>query len=239
MLNNHCCVLVVSPVPLQRSCHWCNRPLLLSSCTFPEDERSATACASMIDTLKDKAKLLEEWRGFLKAMHGSTHDTPSSAGVGLTKLKDGVVTSDTCGAARLTSDLLVEAIEEKIKEMCEIEGVDCEQSVVRIDCHHHLRNVWIGALNKCLSKCLNNILQLDLSAIDFCHRVSTMFDAVLRSVDKEFSLRANCPKGRGDFFKLRMEIHHPGALLLPVERSGGSRQDLAVEGAATVCWSQR
>ena len=31
-----------------------------------------------------------------------------------------------------------------------------ELLVLRQDCHHHLRNVWIGAIHKTLSKWLSN-----------------------------------------------------------------------------------
>ena len=54
---------------------------------------------------------------------------------------------------------------------------------------------------------------------------------------KEFSFPANYPKGHGDQFKLWMEVNHPGALLVTVKRSSGSRQYLAVEGAAAVYWN--
>jgi len=54
-----------------------------------------------------------------------------------------------------------------------------------------------------------------------------MFDAVLRAVDKEFSLPANYPKGHGAMFCHWLKSNHPGALLVPVERTAGSHQDLA------------
>jgi len=54
----------------------------------------------------------------------------------------------------------------------------------------HMPNVWIGAVTKSLSTYLNEILACDLNTIDFCYRVSTMCDAVLRADDKEFSLSA-------------------------------------------------
>jgi hypothetical protein len=61
-----------------------------------------------------------------------------------------------------------------------------------------------------------------------------MFEAVLRAIDKEFSLPANYPKGHGDMFLHWLKRNHPGALLVPVERTAGSRQDLAAEGAAAM-----
>ena len=215
------------------------RPLLLSSCIFPEDERSETVSTAIIDAIKEKSKLLDQWRAVHEIMYGLDHDIPSSETMNLTKFEDTVVTSDACNAARLTSTMTVDAIEDAIEGAKAVSGEEYEQSVLRQDCHHHLRNVWIGALNKRLSKYLNQILQADLSKIDFRYRVSTMFDSVLRAVDKEFSLPANYPKGHGVLFKIWMDLHHPGALLLPVERATGNRQDLSVEGAASVYWNRK
>ena len=125
--------------------------------------------------------------------------------MGLTKLKGAVINFDTCNPARATSTKISEAVEEAIKEKAELDGEDYEPSVVRMDCHHHLHNVWIGSLNKHLSKYLTRLLHADLKAIDFRYRVSTMFNTVLRSVDEEFSLPANYPKGDGDMFKIWIE----------------------------------
>ena len=83
------------------------------------------------------------------------------------------------------------------------------------------------------------ILQADLNAIGLWYRVLTMFDSVLRAVDKELSLSEKYPKGHGDMFKIWMIKHHTRALLLLVESSTGSRHDLVVEGAATVYWNRR
>jgi hypothetical protein len=90
-----------------------------------------------------------------------------------------------------------------------------------------------------LSAFLNKLLSEDLTDIDWRLRVMTMFDAILRAVDKEFSLTANYPKGHGDMFKHWLSKYHPGALLVPVVRTSGSRQDLATEGAAALYWNIR
>ena len=66
-----------------------------------------------------------------------------------------------------------------------------------------------------------------------------MFDAVFRVIDKEFSLPATFPKGHGDLLLHCLRLNHPGALLVPVERTAGLRQDLVVEGAAAVYWNWR
>ena len=64
-------------------------------------------------------------------------------------------------------------------------------------------------------------------------------EAVLRSIDKDFSLPENYPKGHGDLFKHWMKKYHPGGLLVPVARTSGSQKDLVVEGAVTVYYKRR
>ena len=218
------------------------RPLLLSSCIFPEDDRSETLWQSIVHTIKEKAKLLDRWSTtHEKAFPSRPHDIPPSSDMHLSKAgKGGSSTTDTCHGARLFSSLLVEEIELAAKEKAQENGEDGSDILVCLmNCHHHLRNVWIGAMNKRLSTYLNEILASDLDAIDYRYRVSTMMDMVLRAIDKEFSLPANYPKGHGDMFKHWMNLNHPGALLVPVQRTSGSRQDLVVEGAAAVYWNRK
>ena len=135
--------------------------------------------------------------------------------------------------------MIAEAIEEAVREQADMEGVDASALTVRVDCHHHLRNVWIKALNKHLSKYLNALMADDLNVIDYRYRFLTKFDVVLWAIDKEFSLPVNYAKGHGVIFKTLMDFNHPGALLLPVEHASGSRQDLVLEGAASVCWNRK
>jgi hypothetical protein len=88
---------------------------------------------------------------------------------------------------------------------------------------------------RCISiKCLPD----DLGDIDHRLHFSTMFDAILWALDKAVSLPANYPKGFGDMFKHWLLKYHPGALLVPVQRTAGSRQDLATEGAGAVYWNR-
>ena len=161
-------------------------------------------CKAIIDTLKDKASLLDQWIEVHEAMFGaSSHDIPPGESIHLSKLRDGVITTDTCNAARLLSSLVSEKVEEAVQLKLSEEGGDIANATIntyRQDCHNHLRNVWIGAVTRHLSTYLNEMLASDLSDMAFRHRVSTMFDAVLRAIDKEFSLPANYPKGHGDLF---------------------------------------
>ena len=117
----------------------------------------------------------------------------------------------------LLLDLLIEEVEGTAKERADQDGRDpSEVMVLQQDCHHHLRNVWFSAITKRLSAYLNDLLAADLDAINFRYRVSTKINAVLRAIDKEFSLPANYPKGHGDHFKHWLKREHTGALLVPV-----------------------
>ena len=67
---------------------------------------------------------------------------------------------------------MAEAIEQAVNEKFVSGGADAELkpvTVLRQDCHHHMHNVWIGAVTKQLSSHLNEILSCDLDAIDFCY----------------------------------------------------------------------
>ena len=217
-----------------------SRPLLLSASIFPEDERSETVCTSIINCIKEKANLLDQWREVHEDLFGDCHNIPNSEEMGLAKFDGATFNADTCYGARLTSEKLLAKVEDAVKEVVAIEeGGERSIILLRQDCHQHLRNVWIGAINKRLSKFLDNMLAADLESIHFRYRVTTTMDGVLRAVDKEFSLPANYPKGHGDEFKHWLKKSHPGALLVPVERSTGSCQDLACEGAGAVYWNRK
>eukprot|EP00957_Ditylum_brightwellii_P062028 4707433-Ditylum_brightwellii.AAC.1 len=90
-----------------------------------------------------------------------------------------------------------------------------------------------------MSTYLDEILRSDLDTINFHYKVSTLMDSFLLAINKEFSLPANYPKRCGDEFKTWLLKHHPGALCVPVTHAAGSRQDLAVEGAASVYWNRK
>ena len=102
------------------------RPLLLSSCIFPEDDRSETLCKSIVHTIKEKAKLLDRWSTTHKSSFPSRpHAIPLSSEMHLLKAgKGGSSTTDTCHGARLFSLLLVEEIELATKEKAQENGED-------------------------------------------------------------------------------------------------------------------
>eukprot|EP00956_Cyclotella_meneghiniana_P032426 scaffold89181_cov36-Cyclotella_meneghiniana.AAC.1 len=126
--------------------------------------------------------------------------------------------TDTCNGAQKLRRVLVDRID----------------GARDLDCMNHLRNVWIRGMEKSLSKYLNQMLRSSLDDIDSTLRVTTSISAVIRAIDKEFSLSANYPKGHGELFLEWIRENYPGVLLLHVERASGSRQDLCTEGCMAI-----
>ena len=150
---------------------------------------------------------------------GNSKLVPSPDQIDKSKFGSGAVfNTDTCAAAQKLCRILVEA---------------CVGSY-DFDCMHHLRNVWFGGVKKALTSRLNEILRDSADEIDPKLRVSASISAVIRAVNKEFSLSANYPKGHGELFREWMKSNHSGELLLHVERAKGSRQDLCTEGCMAI-----
>ena len=121
---------------------------------------------------------------------------------------------------------------EVIKNVTDEEGV-----IFEFDCMNHLWNVWMGGMEKAVVKSLNTNLRTSLDEIDPKLRVTASLSAIIQAIDKEFSLSANYPKGHGQLFLEWIREYYPGVLLLHVEHTSGSRQDLCTEGAMAVFWN--
>ena len=110
---------------------------------------------------------------------------PSADGIDVEKLsRGGTITTDTCNTAQKLRHILIGAI----------------PGAFDFDCMHHLRNIWFGNMEKKLTAKLNLILKASLDEIDPKLRVSSSISAIIRAVDKEFSLSSNYPKGHGEVF---------------------------------------
>lgn len=107
--------------------------------------------------------------------------------------KSGMIHTDTCSCARLLSSLLANPIKDAVTEKMNTIGDVCtsgnkEAVVLTQDCHNHVQNVWIGAVVKWMSAYPNELLASYMKEMDFWLWISTMFDEVLRAIDKEFCL---------------------------------------------------
>ncbi len=214
--------------------------LVLSSCMIVEGETAKQQVEAVLDMIETAGKRLDMWRAEISDMHPSfEHDIPDPSTMNIGKLEGGAVTTDTCNAARSAKKLLCEEVLAAAKERAANVPDGNDPKVYEIDCFNHLRNIWLGASSKAMSKELTVVLREWLDNIDPHLRVSTSIEAVLRAVDKEFSLSANYAKGHGMVFKAWMELNYPKAQLLHVLRTSGSRQDVCVEGAGAVYWNRK
>ena len=73
-------------------------------------------CKSIVDTIKEKASLLDQWRAVHEAEYGETHDIPASSEMHMSKLNGSAVTSDNCNAATKTSVLFIDEVKNAVKE---------------------------------------------------------------------------------------------------------------------------
>ena len=74
-------------------------------------------------------------------MFGNDHDIPSANKIHLSKLNQGVITTDTCNSAQLISRLLADAIRMAVEEKIQQNGENLEELTSMIltqDCYHHL-----------------------------------------------------------------------------------------------------
>ena len=98
-------------------------------------------------------------------MSETPHDIPDASAMNLSKLgTGGIIMTNICNAARKLNRLLVAHVEEVETEKTQLESNEFELNILLLqaDCHHHLQNVCISALNKQLSTYLNELLSADL-----------------------------------------------------------------------------
>jgi hypothetical protein len=70
---------------------------------------------------------------------------------------------------------------------------------------HHLCNIWFGNMEKKFTTQLNCILRSSLDEIVPTLRVLESISALIRAIDKEFSLLSNYPKLHGELFLLSVD----------------------------------
>ena len=107
-------------------------------------------------------------------------------------------------------------------------------NVYELDCHHHLRNVWIKGMEQSVSSYLRVIVTDSLEKIPPELRVTCVYSAIARAWDKFFSLYANYPKGQGKHFAAWLRVNKPGTPLYHVVGVQGSRHDLCLIAAPAI-----
>ena len=104
----------------------------------------------------------------------------------------------------------------------------------KLDCHHHLRNVWIKGMEQSVSSYSCVIVTDSLEKITPELRVTCVYSAIARAWDKFFSLCANYPKGQGEHFAAWLRVNKPGTPLYHVVGAQGSRHDLCLMAAPAI-----
>ena len=121
-------------------------PVLLTTSILPKNETSEVVCQSILDAISHKETLLTKWREMYMALYlNNEHDIPEAKDLNISKTANyGIIKTDTCYSAQKLARLLKEEIEVK----CRAEGMSEDRiQVFKLDCHNHLRNVWICAMN--------------------------------------------------------------------------------------------
>ena len=107
---------------------------------------------------------------------GSSIEIPSEEGIDISKLSQGgTITTDMCNAIQKLRQILID----KIPGTCDF------------DCMHRLHNIWVGNMEKKLTKSLNLLLCLSLDEINPKLWVTSSISPIMCAVDKEFSLSTN------------------------------------------------
>eukprot|EP00957_Ditylum_brightwellii_P164792 12547134-Ditylum_brightwellii.AAC.1 len=184
-----------------------------------------------IPTITSSRKRLKLWADFLSYMFQHyVHGISVHTSMYIEKFRSrGAISSDTCPGVRKTCQLLFKQVQETAVALNKVNYTNITN--LEQDFWNHLCNVWPVGMINVLSIMLYRLLWEELDVIDSQLQVSTSFEPVLSTVDKEFSLCANYPNRHGDLICDWMQCFHSGALLLHVEQASGSCQDLAVEGA--------
>ena len=162
--------------------------------------RYTNVFASQINSLKHRLVLCRQI--LERIVPGKVDLVPHPDKISIEKLgEEGTVTTDNCNTAQKVRRILVNVID----------------GTLEYDCVNHLRNVWLGNMERKLTKELNRQLRMDLDEIDPRLRVTSLIRAIICAVDKQFSLPANYPKGHGELFLEWIREKYPGQLLLHVE----------------------
>ena len=118
------------------------RSLLLSTCIYPEENRSETLCRTIIDTVKEKALLLEKYKKFHEDQFGpETHKIPNSFELCLSKMSHGgSISTNTCNYSRKLPSLLVEEVTKICEEKYLEKGEDSANVLImKTYYHNHLQ----------------------------------------------------------------------------------------------------
>ena len=207
---------------------------------------TAEAVAWSIDSkiFSHARRLLEGW----KAEHEAKFDVgswaaagaPEPESIGLHRLsEETLLMSDTCNGARKCKQLVaemamksgIERIGQEAWDALSQPQRDAKCKVYIGQCHQHLRNIIINAMQIRATESLKETLEDSLSEFSSFDRMSVDVNDLIRAVYKELHGGGAYAKGKGREFMAWVKKNYPATQFMPFERAEGSRQDLAFDGA--------
>jgi hypothetical protein len=196
--------------------------------------------------------LLRRWKKYFEKLYPSEEWTgPDPERCSLHRLAGGGgIISDTCNAARKAKRLLAELIqnqatavlrEEMGAEAWDALRVEEKADLLRVhllDCHQHMRNIFLNAMWTAQTVYTKSELEHDLKEFTAFERMSTEYSQLLRATYKEFNRDGHYYKGQSSDFASWMLEHYPEAFMMHVERAEGGRQDLDYDAAVPICMNR-
>eukprot|EP00966_Prymnesium_polylepis_P067687 1572441-Prymnesium_polylepis.1 len=210
---------------------------------------TAEAIAWAIDSkiFAHARRLIKEWSAAHEAKFGegswAAAGGPSPESIGMHRLGEStLLLTDTCNAARAAKRLVAEAAiaagKERIGEqrwaaMTEVQR-DAECKVYIGQCHQHLRNIIINAMQSAATEELNLLLADSLVEFSSFDRMSADVNDLVYAVWKALHHGGEYAKGWGCEFAAWLKQKYPHVFVPSFECAKGSRMDISLNGCVPI-----
>ena len=192
-------------------------------------------------------ELLVGWKAAHEKQYGAgswaAAGGPDPESIGIHRLsEESLLMSDTCNAARACKQLVAEAARKAGREKIgddAWEALTEEQQAAKCrvyigQCHQHLRNIIINAMQLKATESLKEKLRDSLAEFTSFDRMSVDVNDLIRAIYKELHGGGAYAKGKGREFTGWVKKHFPAAIWMPLERAEGGRQDLVFDGSVPI-----
>ena len=192
-------------------------------------------------------RLLTEWKAEHEGKYGegswALAGGPSPESIGLHRLSEQtLLLTDTCNAARAAKRLVCEAAMAAGKEKVGAAAWDAMSEAQRNakckvyigQCHQHLRNIIVNAMQKAATNELTAQLSDSLSEFSSFDRMSADVNDLIYAIWKALHAGGEYAKGWGREFTAWLKKNHPTAFVPAFECAKGARQDISFNGAVPI-----
>jgi hypothetical protein len=192
-------------------------------------------------------RLLKEWKAAHESKFGegswAAAGGPSPESIGLHRLSEQtLLLTDTCNAARAAKRLVAEAAMEAGKAQLGEAAWEAMSDTQRDDkckvyvgqCHQHLRNIIVNAMQAAATQALTEELQDSLAEFSSFDRMSADVNDLIYAIWKALHAGGEYAKGWGKEFTAWLKVNHPSLFVPAFECAKGSRQDIVFIGAVPI-----